>query len=249
MQSFKEVKPGKPEETPFSDKKKAETERISSTSAPVTSTPLSDALDGEPMKGKGKKLGKPLKSSTTSSSSSRSSDAVSEATPEHRADPNTPKADNDLPLSTPKSGPTQRSFIDEEDINAEVDARLAAKELKRARKKQAKKRKRDSVASDIFSPDPKAEPEHRVVLPAKKKARIDKPDVDDGKGKRLNVDDAFGSKTKAKKQKFGAATEKAEAAAEANKAKRRRSSNVSVVENIAAPEVNNRQSKKRRVGS
>lgn len=201
------------------------------------------------MKGKGKKLGKPHKASKVSSTSSSVSDSYSEAVPGHKADHVTPKADKDLPPTTPKPNSTQQNFIDEEDINAEVDARLAAKELKRAKKKQAKKRKRDSVASDIFSPDPTAEPEHRAILPAKKKARIDKIDPDDGKGKRQNVGEALGSKVNAKKQKTGAASEKEEEAVEANKAKRRRSSNISVTETAVAPEINNRKSKKRRVGS
>ncbi|KAK6004478.1 hypothetical protein QM012_008340 [Aureobasidium pullulans] len=211
------------------------TSNVSSTSAPAN--PTSDPPDEKPMKGKGKKLGKPLKPSKVSNASSTTSNGISED-----------QIDKNLPPATPKPGPTQQSFIDEEDINAEVDARLAAKELKRAKKKQAKKRKRDSVASDIFSPDPKAEPEHRAILPAKKKARIDKIDVDDGIGKRQNVDDALGGKAKAKKQKTGPATEKEESTVEANKAKRRRSSNISVTETAVAPEVDNRKSKKRRVG-
>lgn len=247
VQSSRNPKTEEPKETTLSDKTK--TEHTLNTSARVTNTPTSETSEEKPMKGKGKKLGKPLKASKVSSASSRASDSFSEATSGPRADPVTPKADNDLPPTTPKANSTQQSFIDEEDINAEVDARLAAKELKRAKKKQAKKRKRDSVASDIFSPDPKAEPEHRVILPAKKKARLDKIDPDDGKGKRQNVDDALGSKTKAKRQKTGAATEEGQAAVEANKAKRRRSSNISVTETAVAPEVNNHKSKKRRVGS
>lgn len=246
VQSSKKSKIGKTENT--TPKKKTKTEHVSNTSAPVTGTPSSDAPDGKPMKGKGKKLGKHPKPSKVSNDSSRASNGFSEASPEHRPEPNIPKVDKDLPPTTPKPSTTQQSFIDEEDINAEVDARLAAKELKRAKKKQAKKRKRDSVASDIFSPDPKAEPEHREILPAKKKARVDKTDVDDGKGKRQNVDDAPGSKANAKKQKTSAATEKEEPAVEANKAKRRRSSNVSVTETAAAPEVKSHKSKKRRVG-
>ncbi|KAH0022762.1 hypothetical protein KCU78_g5666, partial [Aureobasidium melanogenum] len=246
VQSSKKPKTGKPEETTLSDKKKSKSEHTSNTSVPITGTPSSDALDEKPMKGKGKKLGKPPKPSKISNASSRTSDSISESIPELRTDTNTPKADNDHPPTTPRPGSTQQSFIDEEDINAEVEARLAAKELKRAKKKQAKKRKRDSVASDIFSPDPKAEPEHRAILPAKKKARVDKMDIDDAKGKRQNVDDAFDGKAKAKKQKIGA--EKDETTIEANKAKRRRSSNVSLTETAAAPEVNNRKSKKRRVG-
>jgi hypothetical protein len=246
VQSSKKPKTGKPEETTLSDKKKPKSEHTSNTAVPVTGTPSSDALDEKPMKGKGKKLGKPPKPSKISNASSRTSDSISESIPELRTDTNTPKADNDHPPTTPRPGSTQQSFIDEEDINAEVEARLAAKELKRAKKKQAKKRKRDSVASDIFSPDPKAEPEHRAILPAKKKARVDKMDIDNAKGKRQNVDDAFDGKAKAKKQKIGA--EKDETTVEANKAKRRRSSNVSLTETAAAPEVNNRKSKKRRVG-
>ncbi|KAG9556446.1 hypothetical protein KCU71_g14790, partial [Aureobasidium melanogenum] len=247
VQSSKKLKTGKPEETTLSGKKKTKSEHTSSTPVPVTGTPPSDAIDGKPMKGKGKKLGKPPKPSKISNTSSRTSDSISEATPELRTDPNTPKADKDHAPTTPKPSSTEQSFIDEEDINAEVEARLAAKELKRARKKQAKKRKRDSVASDIFSPDPKAEPEHRAILPAKKKARIDKMDIDHAKGKRQNVDDdAIGGEAKAKKQKTGA--EKEEVTVEANKAKRRRSSGVSVTETVAAPETNNRKSKKRRMG-
>ncbi|KAH0152313.1 hypothetical protein KCU67_g9886, partial [Aureobasidium melanogenum] len=246
VQSFKKPKTGKPEGTTLSDKKKSKSEHTLDTSVPVTGVPSSDALDEKPMKGKGKKLGKPPKPSKISNASSRASGSISESTSELRTHTNTPKADNDQPPTTPRPGSTQQSFIDEEDINAEVEARLAAKELKRAKKKQAKKRKRDSVASDIFSPDPKAEPEHRAILPAKKKARVDKMDIDDAKGKRQNVDDAFDGKAKAKKQKIGA--EKDETTIEANKAKRRRSSNVSLTETAAAPEVNNRKSKKRRVG-
>ncbi|KAG9566137.1 hypothetical protein KCU71_g6890, partial [Aureobasidium melanogenum] len=248
VQSFKKPKTGKPEGTTLSDKKKSKSEHTLDTSVPVTGVPSSDALDEKPMKGKGKKLGKPPKPSKISNASSRASGSISESTSELRTHTNTPKADNDQPPTTPRPGSTQQSFIDEEDINAEVEARLAAKELKRAKKKQAKKRKRDSVASDIFSPDPKAEPEHRAILPAKKKARVDKMDIDDAKGKRQNVDDdASDGKAKAKKQKIGA--EKEETTVEANKAKRRRSSDVSLTETAAAPEVNNRKSKKRRVGS
>ncbi|KAH0018642.1 hypothetical protein KCU78_g7076, partial [Aureobasidium melanogenum] len=246
VQSSKKPKTGKPEETTFSDKRKTKSEHTSNTSASVTETPSSGSQDEKPMKGKGKKLGKPPKPSKISNASSRASDSISESTPELRTHTNTPKANNDHPPTTPKPNATEQSFIDE-DINAEVEARLAAKELKRAKKKQAKKRKRDSVASDIFSPDPKAEPEHRAILPAKKKARIDKVDIDDAKGKRQNVDDdAIGGKAKAKKQKTGA--EKEETTVEANKAKRRRSSGVSVTETVAAPETNNRKSKKRRMG-
>ncbi|KAG9661051.1 hypothetical protein KCU95_g7836, partial [Aureobasidium melanogenum] len=250
VQSSKKSKTGEPKGTTLSDKK-TKTEHTSNTSASVTETPPSGSQDEKPMKGKGKKLGKPPKPSKTTNAFSRASDSISEAIPELRTDTNTLKADTDLPPTTPKPSSTQQSFIDEEDINAEVEARLAAKELKRAKKKQAKKRKRDSVASDIFSPDPKAESEHRAILPAKKKARVDEIDVDNGKGKRQNVDDddAIGSKAKAKKQKIGPAPEKEETAVEANKAKRRRSSNVSLTETAAAPEVNNRKSKKRRVGS
>lgn len=196
------------------------------------------------MKGKGKKLGKPPKPSKIYSASSKASNGTSEATPELRTDNDTPMADEDHQPSTPKPNSANQSFIDSEDINAEVEARLAAKEQKRLKKKQAKKRKRDSVASDIFSPDPKAEAEPREILPAKKRARVEKIDVDDGKGRRQNVDDASGGKFKAKKQKVEAAAEKEEA----NKAKRRRSSNMSGTETVAAPEVNNRKSKKRRVG-
>ncbi|KAG9966362.1 hypothetical protein KCU61_g1195, partial [Aureobasidium melanogenum] len=247
VQSSKKPKTGKPEDTTLSDKRKTKSEHTSNTSASVTETPSSGSQDEKPMKGKGKKLGKPPKPSKISNTSSRTSDSISEATSELRTDPDTLKADKDHAPTTPKPSSTEQSFIDEEDINAEVEARLAAKELKRAKKKQAKKRKRDSVASDIFSPDPKAEPEHRAILPAKKKARIDKMDIDDAKGKRQNVDDdAIGGKAKAKKQKTGA--EKEEMTIEANKAKRRRSSNVSITETVAAPETDNRKSKKRRMG-
>jgi hypothetical protein len=128
-----------------------------------------------------------------------------------------------------------------------VDARLAAKELKRAKKKEAKKRKRDSVASDIFSPEPKAEPAHTMPLPARKKARIDKDDGD-AKAKRQNLDDAQESKVKIKKQKTGDPAKKEEENVEANKAKRRRSSNMGVADAPpAAPQANNRN-KKRKVG-
>ncbi|KAH0371219.1 hypothetical protein KCU65_g1884, partial [Aureobasidium melanogenum] len=244
VQSSKKPKPGETKGTTLSDKK-AKTQHTSNTSASVAGTPSSDAQGEKPMKGKGKKLGKPPKTSEVSNASSRASNGISEATPELKTDINAPMANNDQPPTTPKPISTNQSFIDSEDINAEVEARLAAKEQKRLKKKSAKKRKRDSVASDIFSPDPKAEAEHREILPAKKKARVEKPDIDDGKGKRQNVDDVSGGKFKAKKQKVEAKDEKEEA----NKAKRRRSSNISVTETIAAPEANNRKSKKRRVGS
>ncbi|KAG9695008.1 hypothetical protein KCU95_g4721, partial [Aureobasidium melanogenum] len=244
VQSSKKPKTGEPKGATLPDNNKSESEHTSNTPASVAGTPSSELLDEKPMKGKGKKLGKPPKPSKIYSASSKASNGTSEATPELRTDNDTPMADQDHQPSTPKPNSANQSFIDSEDINAEVEARLAAKEQKRLKKKQAKKRKRDSVASDIFSPDPKAEAEHREILPAKKKARVEKMDVDDGKGKRQNVDDASGGKFKAKKQKVEAAAEKEEA----NKAKRRRSSNMSGTETAAAPEVNNRKSKKRRVG-
>jgi hypothetical protein len=176
------------------------------------------------MKGNGKKLSKPSEPSNPSGTPTQ-----------------------DLPPATPQSAPKQENFVDEDDINAEVDARLAAKELKRAKKKEAKKRKRDSVASDIFSPEPKAEPAHIMPLPARKKARIDKAD-NDVKGERQGVDDTLASKSKIKKQKTSDAPEKEEKNVEANKAKRRRSSNMGVTDApVAAPQANNRN-KKRKVG-
>ncbi|KEQ59120.1 uncharacterized protein M437DRAFT_22492, partial [Aureobasidium melanogenum CBS 110374] len=201
VQSSKKPKSGNSEQTTLPDNNKSESEYTSNTPASVTGTPSSELQDEKPMQGKGKKLGKPPKPSNIYSASSKASNGTSEAIPKLRTDNDTPMTNNDHPPTTPKPGPTNQSFIDSEDINAEVEARLAAKEQKRLKKKQAKKRKRDSVASDIFSPDPKAEAEHGEILPAKKKARVEKIDVDDGKGKRQNVDDANGGKVKAKKQK------------------------------------------------
>jgi hypothetical protein len=224
VQSSKQPKTKEHKESTLPNKKKTKTRHASNTSASVTETPLPGLADEKPMKGKGKKLSKPSESSNSSKTSRQ-----------------------DLPPATPESAPKQQSFVDEDDINAEVDARLAAKELKRARKKESKKRKRDSVASDIFSPEPKVEPANAIPPPAKKKARVDK--VDAGvKGKRQNVDDAPGVKSKAKKQKTNDAAEKEEKSVEANKAKRRRSSNTGVIDApAAAPQTNNRN-KKRKVG-
>jgi hypothetical protein len=216
--SSKKSKTREPKETNL-PKKKTKTKHASNTSASVRETPVPGAADEQPMKGKGKKLSKPSEPSTSSATATQG-----------------------LPPVTPESAPKQQSFIDEDDINAEVDARLAAKELKRAKKKEAKKRKRDSVASDIFSPEPKAEPAHIMPLPARKKARIDRSDGD-VKEKRQNFDD-----TKTKKQKTSDAAEKEEKNVEANKAKRRRSSNMGVADAPAtAPQINNRN-KKRKVG-
>jgi hypothetical protein len=221
--SSKRSKTREPKENTL-PKKKTKTKHASNTSASVRETPVSGAADEHPMKGKGKKLSKP-------------------------SDPSNPSATptQDLPPATPESVPKQHSFVDEDDINTEVDARLAAKELKRTKKKEAKKRKRDSVASDIFSPEPKAEPAHIMPLPARKKARIDKAD-DDVKGKRQNVDDTLASKSKSKKQKTSDLPEKEGKNVEANKAKRRRSSNMGMTDApVAAPQANNRN-KKRKVG-
>jgi hypothetical protein len=221
--SSKKPKAREPKENTL-PKKKTKTKHASNTSASVKETPVSDVADEKPMKGTGKKLSKPSEPSNSS------------ATPTQ-----------ELPPVTPQSAPKQQGFVDEDDINAEVDARLAAKELKRTKKKEAKKRKRDSVASDIFSPEPKAEPSHVMPLPARKKARIDKDD-DNVKGKRQNVDDTMGSKGKTKKQKTSDVAEKEEKNVEANKAKRRRSSNMGVTDApAAAPQTNNRN-KKRKVG-
>lgn len=209
------------------------------------------------MKGKGKKLSKPSKTSSSSKTAGKADESVktkaaavkhspqsSEHTSKEKLD--TPMVDDDFPPETPEPAPAQQSRVDDEDINAEVDARLAAKEAKRAKKKEAKKRKRDSVASDIFSPDPKAEPAHITSLPAKKKARIDTDDGDN-KGKRHKVDDTPSSKVKTKKQKTEDATKKGEKIVEANKSKRRRSSNTIVADaSAAAPQTN--RNKKRKVG-
>ncbi|KAI5200857.1 hypothetical protein AUEXF2481DRAFT_471905 [Aureobasidium subglaciale EXF-2481] len=256
---------------------KRKAKHISNTSATVKDAPSSDSVDEKPMKGKGKKLSKLSKLS-------KSSKALEEniTPPPENETPATPSAskhsaqsssaqdsevntqdDNDgIPPSTPKPDLLRRESV--EDISSEVNARLAAKERKRASKKAAKKRKRDSVASEIFSPDPKAEPEYKAPLPPKKKSRVDKIDGD-SKGKRQNVDDAPGSK--AKKQKHKSTTdddstvrsaeakqesesevvepsmgkarayhaEKLSAAQEkANKSKRRRSSNGADVQTPAA---------------
>ncbi|KAI4736836.1 hypothetical protein E4T50_12680 [Aureobasidium sp. EXF-12298] len=247
----------KHEESILPSKKKTKTKHASNTSAPVIETPSSDATDEKTMKGKGKKLSKFFKHSGSTKAPEKVEDTIKikaakessqplEPSSEVRAKTRSEKADTALPPSTPRSVPAQQTFVDEDDINAEVEARLRAKEAKRAKKKEAKKRKRDSVASDIFSPEPKAEPAHEAFLPAKKRARIDKID-DDVKGKRQSIDDAPGSKVKTKKQKIDNAAEKEEKTVEANKAKRRRSSNVAVEEVSAAPQTNNRN-KKRKVG-
>lgn len=257
MQSSKKPKAPGLEETTFTKKRRPKTKHAFNTSAPVIETPSSDATDEKTMKGKGKKLSKLSKHSsstkapeevedTTKTKAAKESSQPLEPSSEIRAKTRSEKADTDLLPSTPRSVPAQQTFVDEDDINAEVEARLAAKEAKRAKKKEAKKRKRDSVASDIFSPEPKAEPAHETFLPAKKKARVDKID-DDVKGKRQNVDDALGSKLKTKKQKIDNTAEKGEKTVEANKAKRRRSSNIAVEEVPAAPQTSNRN-KKRRVG-
>ncbi|CAD0055120.1 unnamed protein product [Aureobasidium pullulans] len=194
VQSTKKPNARDPEEpTP---RKKAKTKHASNTSAPVTEAPLSDSIDETTMKGKGKKLGKPPKPSkankTPSSRVSPESGSPSSNTPG-----STEKAEQQTPVPATAN---RRNSV--EDITSEVDARLAAKELKRARKKESKKRKRDSLASEIFSPDPKATPEQSAALPPKKKIRVDTA-KSDSKGKRQNVDDVPGgtSKGKAKKQK------------------------------------------------
>ena len=252
------TKSRKHEESILPSKKKTKTKHASNISAPVIETPSSDATDEKTMKGKGKKLSKFFKHSsstkapgeieeTTKTEVAKESSQRLEPSSGIRAKTRSENADTDLPPSTPRSVPAQQSFVDEDDINAEVEARLRAKEAKRAKKKEAKKRKRDSVASDIFSPEPKAEPAHEALLPAKKRARIDKIDDDVVKGKRQSVDDAPGSKVKTKKQKTDNTVEKEEKTVEANKAKRRRSSNVAVEEVPAAPQISNRN-KKRKVG-
>ncbi|KAI4723144.1 hypothetical protein E4T48_00344 [Aureobasidium sp. EXF-10727] len=262
VQSTKKTRIGEPEKTTLpKKKKKTKTKHASNTSTPVDEISSSGVLDDQKaMKGKGKKLNKTPKPSKESAElSSPSRDNMKEATEGRRpqtspltsskskhSDHNASTGDANLPPTTPEPAPANQTSIDEEDINAEVEARLAAKELKRAKKKQAKKRKRDSVASEIFSPDPKAEPEHRTVLPAKKKARVEGIDGD-GKGKRQNVDDALGSKSNVKKQKTDVDMKKGETTVEANKPKRRRSSNIAVAEApTTAPEA--RSYKKRRLG-
>ncbi|THX50080.1 hypothetical protein D6D06_08194 [Aureobasidium pullulans] len=190
-------------------RKKAKTKHASNTSAPVTEAPSTDSIDEKAMKGKGKKLGKPPKPSKANK------------TPSSRVSPESGSPSSNTPSSTEKTEQCTRNSVPStadppetpvpvaasrrnsvEDITLEVDARLAAKELKRARKKESKKRKRDSLASEIFSPDPKATPEHSAPLPPKKKIRVDTA-KSDSKGKRQNVDDLPGgmSKGKAKKQK------------------------------------------------
>ncbi|KAI4852551.1 hypothetical protein E4T44_01412 [Aureobasidium sp. EXF-8845] len=221
--SSKKSKTREPKETTL-PKKKTKTKHASNTSASVKETSGSDVADEKPIEGTGKKLSKPSELSNSPAPYTQ-----------------------EIPPATPQSAPKQQNFIDDDDINAEVDARLAAKELKRAKKKEAKKRKRDSVASDIFSPEPKAEPAHVMPLPARKKARIDKDDGD-VKAKRQNLDDAQESKVKVKKQKTSGPAEKEDKNVEANKAKRRRSSNMGVTDApAAAPQANNRN-KKRKVG-
>ncbi|THZ14837.1 hypothetical protein D6C89_09991 [Aureobasidium pullulans] len=207
VQSTKKPNARDPEEpTP---RKKAKTKHASNTSAPVTEAPLSDSIDETTMKGKGKKLGKPPKPSkankTPSSRVSPESGSPSSNTPgsTEKAEQRTknPASTAAAPPETPvPATANRRNSV--EDITSEVDARLAAKELKRARKKESKKRKRDSLASEIFSPDPKATPEQSAALPPKKKIRVDTA-KSDSKGKRQNVDDVPGgtSKGKAKKQK------------------------------------------------
>jgi hypothetical protein len=59
-----------------------------------------------------------------------------------------------------------------QDVNAEVDARLRAKEEAKKAKKEAKKRKRDSSASHIIEAEPGAE---REATEAKAKALAQKP--------------------------------------------------------------------------
>ncbi|THX74835.1 hypothetical protein D6D05_06792 [Aureobasidium pullulans] len=293
VQSTKKPNAREPEEpTP---RKKAKTKHASNTSAPVTEAPSSDSTDEKTMKGKGKKLGKPPKPSKANKTpSSRSSPEL--GSPSSNTPSSTEKTEqcNKGSVSTAAAPPetpvpvaaSRRNSV--EDITLEVDARLAAKELKRARKKESKKRKRDSLASEIFSPNPKATPEHFAPLPPKKKTRIDTA-KSDSKGKRQNVDDVPGgmSKGKAKKQKTETAKKmnvkvdpeelldagdysKADvellirnlnegkppgkpndSEKKANKAKRRRSSNLTetstpAATQEAAPEANNR--KKRRVG-
>ncbi|THY30720.1 hypothetical protein D6D01_03160 [Aureobasidium pullulans] len=293
VQSTKKPNTREPEE-PI-PRKKAKTKHASNTSAPVTEAPSSDSVDEKAMKGRGKKLGKPPKPSegnkTPSSraspelgSPSSNTPSSTEKTEQRTKDPGFTAA---APPETPvPAAANRRASI--EDITSEVDARLAAKELKRARKKESKKRKRDSLASEIFSPDPKATPEHSAPLPPKKRIRVDTA-KSDSKGKRQNVDDVPGGmcKGKAKKQKTETAKKmnvkvdpeelpdaegfsKANveplmnnlnegkppghlnhSEKKANKAKRRRSSNLTETSTPAAtqgavPEANNR--KKRRVG-
>jgi len=255
--SSKKAKAREPEESTLPKKKKTKTKHASNTSAPITENVLPEVLDDKTMKGKGKKLSKSSKMSASNAPEAaeesvkmkaakvKHSPQSSEPTLEEKLD--TPMVDNAFPPETPKPVPAQPTFVDDDDINAEVDARLAAKEAKRAKKKEAKKRKRDSVTSDIFSPDPKAEPAHITPLPAKKKARVDKDDGD-VKGKRQIVDDTPSSKVKIKKPKTDDNVEKTEKTVEANKAKRRRSSNTTVADApTAVPQANNRN-KKRKVG-
>ncbi|KAI5275917.1 hypothetical protein E4T47_01128 [Aureobasidium subglaciale] len=192
---------------------KRKAKHISNTSATVKDAPSSDSVDEKPMKGKGKKLSKVSKlfksSRAPEENSSPPPENETSATPsasKNSAQPSSAqdsevntRDDNDgIPPSTPKPDLSRKESV--EDISSEVNARLAAKERKRASKKAAKKRKRDSVASEIFSPDPEAEPEHKAPLPPKKKTRVDEIDGD-SKGKRQDVDDAPGNKAKKQKQK------------------------------------------------
>lgn len=100
-----------------------------------------------------------------------------------------------MPPPLVPSFPTKERKASMEDISAEVDARLKAKEEQRARKKEAKKRKRESIASSILeSPRsdvfPESTPSHTTE--AKQQNGKDQFKLERPPKKRSKVEGTFG---------------------------------------------------------
>jgi hypothetical protein len=98
-----------------------------------------------------------------------------------------------------------------QDVNAEVDARLRAKEEAKKAKKEAKKRKRDSAASHIIEAEPGAE---REATEAKAKALAKKPAKKRSKSENGEAVRADAAKSQPQKGKRGNEEANGQAAAE-----------------------------------
>jgi hypothetical protein len=107
-----------------------------------------------------------------------------------------------------------------QDVNAEVDARLRAKEEAKKAKKEAKKRKRDSSASHIIEAEPGAE---REATEAKAKALAQKPAKKRSKSENGEAVRADAAKSQPQKGKRGSDEANGQVAAEEDVGGARRS--------------------------
>ena len=121
------------------------------------------------------------------------------------------------------SEPQQQQPVPEaqyQDVNAEVDARLRAKEEAKKAKKEAKKRKRDSAASHIIEAEPGAE---REATEAKAKALAKTPAKKRSKSENGEAVRADAAKSQPQKGKRGNEEANGQAAAEEEAGGARRS--------------------------